>query len=100
MRTRTFPSALPLMIGRGKIIFFFYVAELAIPAALPFALPMKVREGGRTACTIPVVLAAARIRNRLPALLLTKEIRFNAFISFCFAHSTWNGSSTLPQPSV
>ena len=87
MRTRTFPSALPLMIGGGKIIFFF-VAELAIPAALPFALPMKVREGGRTACTIPVVLAAAHIRNRLPALLLKKEIRFNACTSFSFAHST------------
>ena len=85
------------MIGGEEIIFFWgeVEAELAVPAALRFALPMKLRRE-RIACIVSVVLSAARIRSPSAGFAVEKkEIRFNASTSFCLAQLTWNGSSTL-----
>ena len=73
-------------------------AELVVPAALRFALPMKLRRG-HTAYIVPFVLPAARIRSpSIGSAVEKKEIRFNAFSSFGLAQLTWIGSNTLPYP--
>ena len=76
MRTRSFPSALPVMMGGGEIIFF-YIAELALPAALPFALPMKLGRGAHCVyCTCCACCCAHIKRNWCRCCILYSQHLF------------------------